>query len=66
MMDNAFDRRSNILVNSRAIGFFTMFMLLTLNGDSGKDLLDVATDYISAKTEEIQFRNSATNATLVL
>ena len=38
------------VTNVSAIGFFTVMLLWTLNGDSGRDMNDVIVEYWQAKT----------------
>ena len=37
-------------LSARGLGFFTVLLILTLNADNGKDLLDVMVPYIEAST----------------
>ena len=39
------------VITGRALGFFTVLLILTLNASNGNDLLDVTVKYIEAKTE---------------
>jgi len=46
--------KTGSVISVRVIGFLSLFMLLTLNGDNGRDLLDVTVEYIEAKTASIR------------
>ena len=45
---------SAVAGSGRFLGFFTVLMILTLNADNGRDLLDELVPFIAAKTAEIQ------------
>lgn len=40
--------------SARFLGFFTVLLLFTLDGDSGRDLCDVLVEYVEAKTAEVR------------
>lgn len=46
-------KNANSVVSVKVIGFFTVLLLFTLNGDSGRDLCDVTVEYIEAQTRAI-------------
>lgn len=45
---------NNYSYGGRGLGFFTVLLILTLNAESGKDLLDVTVDYWEAKTNLVR------------
>jgi hypothetical protein len=44
---------SQAVSGGRFLGFFTVLLILTLNADNGKDLLDVLVPHIAAQTEAL-------------
>ncbi len=42
---------SQSISGARLFGFFTVLLILTLNADNGRDILDVTVQYIQAKAE---------------
>jgi len=38
---------------ARLFGFWTVLLILTLNGDNGRDMLDVGVEYVQALTAQI-------------
>ena len=46
-------KEGGVIYGSRALGFFTVMLILTLDASSGKDLLDVLVPYIEAQTQQL-------------